>query len=143
MERMPKPIAYLEGDHWFSWDRTGRSQYVAAIKFSNGMIFDNIRGWMPGSDYSPAESVHTTISLARFNILDYTLRDVKDAKRRIMAECPGWRVEDWQDYGFKLTAFKEPNGPAFIIYQPYRSDNGQEKIMPESHDKMVEMLNAA
>jgi len=32
MERMPKPIAYLEGDHWFSWDRTGRPQYVAAIK---------------------------------------------------------------------------------------------------------------
>ena len=74
---------------------------------------------------------------------DYTRNDVKIAKARLLADCPGYQVEDWQDYGYKLTAFKPPNGPGFIIYQPERPENGQQRIMPPSLDEMVEMLNKA
>ena len=74
---------------------------------------------------------------------DYTRSDVKAAKARILADCPGYEVEDWGDYGYKLTAFKPPNGPGFVVYQPYRPENGQPHIQPESLDAVVETLNKA
>lgn len=96
MEKMPTPIAYLEGDHWYSWDRSGRPQYVAAIKFSNGMIFDNIRGWLPGAEPDPASRRANPGNLTdlRFNALEDRLNALEDLVEKLTAMAAARAVKE-------------------------------------------------
>lgn len=61
--------------------------------------------------------------------MSYTLSDVAEAKRRITAAHPDAIVDDWQDYGWKLTVTAPGLSSAMIVYQPEREDIGQREII--------------
>lgn len=57
--------------------------------------------------------------------ISFTRNDVKKARDEIMAACPGALVEDWQDYGYKLTVADTTRSKAIIVMQPDRPEIGQ------------------
>lgn len=61
--------------------------------------------------------------------MSYTLADVKDAKRKILAAFPTARVEDWQDYGWRLTVAAPDLSGAIIVFQPEREEIGQPEVI--------------
>lgn len=69
--------------------------------------------------------------------MPYYKSDVAKAKAKIAAACPDVKLEDWQDYGFRLTGYKvNVDGetmPATIrtVLQPYRPENGQPEIIAD------------
>jgi hypothetical protein len=74
---------------------------------------------------------------------DYTIADVKAAKARILAECPGIECSDHYDYGFRLEAWWPRGDNYWTVYQPAREENGQPLIMPTSLDAVIERLQKA
>lgn len=69
----------------------------------------------------------------------YTKKRLNAVRDRIKRELPHLRVEDWQDYGFKLTACLLRDGEpiaAWTIFQPERRDIGQPRVSPT--DQQIE-----
>lgn len=75
--------------------------------------------------------------------MSYTLDDVADAKRRITAAVPGAIVEDWQDYGWKLTVTVPGLSSAMIVFQPEREDIGQVEIVGNAESAIAWLAQSA
>jgi hypothetical protein len=69
--------------------------------------------------------------------MSYYKRDVEEAKIKIAAACPDVKLEDWADYGFRLTGYKiDPEGETRLctvrtVFQPGRADNDQQEIIAD------------